>query len=132
MTTAVEVRAFRTMFGGCPEHNAVAHWQWACLICPASRCYRDDPDLDNDTDVRRLAEGHVLAKHGAGALPRMRAHKGSVMHIVEQGPGGWLRSRCRLVSNSKPGRPRTEAYCDNWTSERGNYPDCQRCTAVAA
>lgn len=132
MSTDVEFQAFRLLFGGCPEHNAVAHWQWHCLRCPASRCYALDPDKDNPEDARSVAEQHVLSRHGAGALPRMRVAKGRVMHIVEQGPGGWLRSRCRISSRKGVGKPRTEAYVDWWTSDRGDYPDCARCTEVSA
>lgn len=136
MSAAEEFRTFRLMLGGCPEHNAVAHWQWACLICPASRCYAWEPGKDNLGDARSAAEGHVLTQHGADALPRMRVAKGRVMHVVEQMPMGWLRSKCRKPLGVKGiGRtvPRVTSYAEDWTSERGDYPDCKHCpTEVSA
>jgi hypothetical protein len=62
---------------------------------------------------------------------RMRVRKGRVMHAVETGTSGWLRSVChrpRPVKGVSGTVPRVEAYAEDWTEDNLlGYPDCAHC-----
>jgi hypothetical protein len=62
-------------------------------------------------------------------LPRMRIHRGRVMHRVERTGRGY-RSLCRRkhpVKGVSSTVPRADGDADDWTTERHWYPDCQHC-----
>lgn len=66
-----------------------------------------------------------------GQRRRMRIYRGRVMHLVEDAPGGWIRSVCRRkhpVKGVHGTEPRAESYPEYWTENNLlEYPNCRHC-----
>lgn len=115
----------------------------ACCMCPddfrergepVDYCpqHGDRPDYSMCHDAaagRKWREENGLPITADKDLPRMRIHRGRVMHRVERTADGY-RSLCRKphpVKGVNSTIPRADSYADDWTTDRHWYPDCQHC-----